>query len=146
MKLAQFFLKASRQQFLPVLVVSVSLFTGMAAHAQITPLGDSYTNSADPTTNYGANVLLDVDGATQTTYLQFPLSSIPAGASVSQATLKLYVNAVTTAGSFNVDYVNGSWEESTITYNKAPALGSLQVPFYRGGNYEHRATHGYARR
>lgn len=34
------------------------------------------------------------------------------------------MNAVTTAGSFNVDYVNGTWEESTITSSLAPALGS----------------------
>jgi len=37
------------------------------------------------------------------------------------------VNAVTTAGSFNVDYVNGSWSESTLTYNLAPALGTTIV-------------------
>jgi len=83
-----------------------------AAHAQITPLGDSYTNTAAATTNYGSKTLLDVDGASQTTFIQFNLASIPATASISQATLKLYVNTVTTAGSFNVDYVNGTWSES----------------------------------
>lgn len=90
------------------LLVFLGLFFWVGAYAQITPLGDAYTNSADPTTNYGAKTLLDVDGATQITYIQFNLASIPAGASVSQATLKLYVNAVTTAGSFNLDYVNGT--------------------------------------
>ena len=85
------------------------VFLWSAAYAQITPLGDSYINTATPTTNFGAKTLLDVDGATQTTYIQFNLASIPATASVSQATLKLYVNTVTAAGSFNVDYVNGSW-------------------------------------
>jgi hypothetical protein len=35
------------------------------------------------------------------------------GASIAKATLKLYVNAVTTAGSFNVDFVNGTWSEFT---------------------------------
>jgi hypothetical protein len=93
------------------------------AYAQVTPTGDSFTNTADPTTNYGATTLLDVDGATQITYIQFNLASIPSTASVSQATLKLYVNAVTTAGSFNVDYVNGTWAESTIDASNAPALG-----------------------
>lgn len=63
-----------------------------AAYAQITPSADAYTNTAAPTTNYGANVLLDVDGATQISYIQFNVSSIPASASVSEATLKLYVN------------------------------------------------------
>jgi len=95
-----------------------------SAYAQITPSQDAYTSSAAATTNYGSNVLLYVDGAKEITYIQFDLASIPSGASVSHATLKLYVNAVTTAGSFNVDYVNGTWAEGTITQNMAPALGS----------------------
>jgi hypothetical protein len=107
-----------------VSLLSLILLAWASAHAQLTPSQDSYTSSTDPTTNYGSNVLLYVDGAKETSYIQFNLASIPSGASVSQATLKLYVNAVTTAGSFNVDYVNGSWSEGTITYNLAPALGT----------------------
>jgi hypothetical protein len=45
-------------------------------------------------------------------------------ADITKGTLKLYVNAVTTAGSFNVDLVNGTWSESTITADLAPALGT----------------------
>jgi hypothetical protein len=108
-------------------VVLILALLSIAAKAQITPSADTYINTADPATNYGAKTLLDVDGATQITYIQFNFSSIPAGASVSQATLKLYVNAITTAGSFNVDYVNGMWSESTITSNLAPALGTTIV-------------------
>jgi hypothetical protein len=117
-------MKSRKLQLLPALVLFLSLFSGLTVHAQITPSADTYTNTATPTTNNGSKTLLDVDGATQITYIQFNLASIPAGASVSQATLKLYVNAVTTAGSFNVDYVNGAWAENTITSNLAPALGS----------------------
>ncbi len=105
-----------------LLLCSLGLFT---AHAQITPLGDAYTSSTDPTTNYGAATTLAVDGAKEASYIQFNLSSIPTGASVSQATLKLYVNSVTTAGSFEVYAVNGTWTESGLTYNLAPALGSV---------------------
>jgi hypothetical protein len=65
------------------------------AYAQITPLGDSFTNTADPNTNYGTQTLLYVDGAQTITYVQFDLASIPTTASISQATLKLYVNSVT---------------------------------------------------
>jgi hypothetical protein len=100
------------------------------AYGQITPSADAYTNSASPTTNYGANVLLDVDGATQAAYIQFNLASIPStytSADITKATLKLYVNTVPTAGSFNVDYVNGTWVENTITHNLAPALGTTIV-------------------
>jgi len=70
--------------------------------------------------------VLDVENS-QTTFIQFNLSSIPASytcADMTQATLKLYVNAVTAPGSFNVDYVNGTWTESTITADNAPALGT----------------------
>jgi hypothetical protein len=100
------------------------VFSSVMVYAQITPSADAYTNTADPTTNYGAATLLYVNGATEVTYIQFNLASIPPETLISHATLKLYVNAVPTAGSFNVGYVNGSWTESTITANLAPALGT----------------------
>src|SRR5580700_9211039 len=102
----------------------------MAAYGQITPSGDAYTNTATPTTNLGTKPVLDVESSSQTTYVQFDLSSIPTGytsASIAKATLKLYVNAVTAAGSFNVDYVSGTWTEKTITADLAPALGTTIV-------------------
>jgi len=110
-----------------VSLLSFVLLALTTAFGQITPSGDAYTNTVDPTTNYGAKILLDVDAATQTTYIQFNLASIPAtytSADITKATLKLYVNTVLTAGSFNVDYVNGTWAESTITSSLAPALGT----------------------
>jgi hypothetical protein len=117
-------MKTQKVQCFATVVLFLSLFVAIRAHAQITPTGDAYTNSATPATNYGAKTLLDVDAASQISYIQFDLSSIPSGASVSQATLKLYVNSVTTAGGFNVDYVNGSWSEGTIDYSNAPSLGA----------------------
>jgi len=111
-----------------ILLMGVSAIT---AFAQITPAADAYTDTASPDTNYGARALLDVGSPSQTTYIQFDLSSIPSGytgSSIAKATLKLYVNAVTMAGSFNVDYVNGSWSEGTITANLGPALGTTIVP------------------
>jgi hypothetical protein len=107
-------------------LLSLILLACRAAYGQLTPLGDSYTNTAAPTTNYGAKTALDVESS-QTTFIQFNLSSIPASytsADMTQATLKLYVNAVTAARSSNVDYVNGTWTESTITADNAPALGT----------------------
>jgi Chaperone of endosialidase/TGF-beta propeptide len=118
------FTQFTRSLFRNLPVVLTLLAAGTLASAQITPSADAYTNSASPTTNFGAGTLLDVDGASQLAFIQFNLASIPSGASVSQATLKLYVNAVTTAGSFNVDYVSSTWAENTITFDLAPALGS----------------------
>jgi hypothetical protein len=114
----------SKTQLAVLLLATLCLLTLPGAYAQITPLGDSYTSTADPTTNYGAQKTLNVDAAKEIAYIQFNLASIPTGASISQATLKLYVNSVTTAGSFNVDYVNGTWVEGTIDASNAPPLGA----------------------
>ena len=120
---------------LPVVFIqcAVVLLAALMSHAQITPAQDAYTNSATPTTNFGTATTLGVANTStsiQNAYIQFDLSSIPTGytgSNVAKATLKLYVNAVTTAGSFNVDFVNGNWSGKTITYNLAPALGSTIV-------------------
>jgi hypothetical protein len=117
-------MKNPRLQVLPSLFLLLCLFSCLEAYGQITPSQDAFTNTGSASTNYGANVLLNVSGAKETSYIQFNLASIPSGVTVSKATLKLYVNAVTTAGSFNVDYVNGSWAESTITSSLSPALGT----------------------
>jgi hypothetical protein len=122
--------KNSKMQSRFTTILLVTICGCMAAYGQITPSGDAYTDTATPTTNLGSKPLLDVESASQTTYIQFDLSSIPFGysrASIAKATLKLYVNAVTTAGSFNVDYVNGTWSEKTITAGLAPALGTTIV-------------------
>jgi hypothetical protein len=111
-------------------ILLVALCGCIAASAQITPSGDAYTNTATPTTNLGTKPFLDVESASQTSYIQFDLSSIPSGytsASIAKATLRLYVNAVTTAGSFNVDFINGTWSEKTITADLVPALGTTIV-------------------
>src|SRR5271156_388008 len=52
------------------LFVVLTLLASPTAFGQLTPSQDSYTNTADPTTNYGAQKLLDVDSS-QTTYIQF---------------------------------------------------------------------------
>jgi hypothetical protein len=112
-------MKNAKVQLRFVSLLSLILLAWSAVFGQVTPLGDAYTNTADPTTNYGAATLLYVDGAQAITYIQFDLASIPSTASISQATLKLYVNSVTTVGSFNLDYVNGTWAENTIDGSSA---------------------------
>src|SRR5208282_1079812 len=102
------------------------LFMSTATYAQITPSGDAYVNSAAGTTNYGTATTLDLSSA-DTSFIRFDLTAVPSsytGASVAKATLKLYVNTVTTTGSFNVDLVNGAWTEKTLDYSNQPALGT----------------------
>ena len=120
-------MKDSMKLSLSVVILLLTLGSVAMVQAQITPSADAYTNTATPATNFGAKTLLDVQSASQTSFIQFDLSSIPpgyTGANIAKASLKLYVNTVPTAGSFNVDFVNGSWSEKTITANLSPALGS----------------------
>lgn len=54
-----------------VLALLLTMGSLAGAYGQITPGADAYTNTATPTNNYGAKTLLDVDGASQITYIQF---------------------------------------------------------------------------
>jgi len=73
--------------------------------------------SAD--TNFGSAILLGV-APNAASYVRFDLSGVPAGASVSKALLRLYVDAVTAAGSFDVYEVDRAWSENTLTFNTQP--------------------------
>ena len=122
-------------------ILSLSLLAWTAAYGQFTPSngnavngvgGDTYTDGASTTrmTNYGNKPTLNVDSAaasTQAAYIQFDLSSIPPGAIISQATLKLYVNSVTAAGNFEVESVTGTWTENTLNYDSALALSLAPI-------------------
>jgi hypothetical protein len=101
--------------------------------------GDAGVNSAHPGVNYGALSNLYV-GNGNTTFLQFDLSSLPAGttsAQVSQATLTVFVNRVNTAGAVTVSPVTGSWGEYSVTSTSAPATGSSigSLPVSAAGEY-----------
>jgi len=58
-------MKNLKTQFAVLVLSTVCLWTG--AFGQLTPSGDSYTNTAAATTNYGAKTLLDVESM-QTTF------------------------------------------------------------------------------
>ena len=106
------------------------LVVATVSYAQLTPSDDAYVNSTAASTNYGTATALDVSSVADTTFIRFSLTAVPAsftGASIAKATLKLYVNSVTTAGSFNVDLVNGTWTEKTIMFSNEPALGAMLV-------------------
>ena len=45
-------------RFVRTKIVVLIVLSWSAAYAQITPSGDSYTNTATPTTNYGSKPLL----------------------------------------------------------------------------------------
>src|SRR5580704_7887798 len=106
--------------------IAVALLSTLSFGQATPPVGDTLTYSNNPNTNYGSYTALFVQkgSITSASYIKFNLATLPAGASVSKATLRLYVNQVAANGSFDVYQLNSSWSESALTYNNAPALGT----------------------
>ena len=89
---------------------------------QAPPMADAFALSARPNANYGNSAFLAVS-AGATSFMQFNLSTIPASATVSKATLRLYVNAVAGAGSFDIYEVDTPWAENPLNFTNTPATG-----------------------
>jgi len=91
--------------------------------AQLVPSVDTFVSASNPTLNYGTSPILVVQPGT-VVYMKFDLSSLPVGASVQLATLRLYVDALVTPGIFDVFPVLGPWSEDKLTYSSnLPGLG-----------------------
>jgi hypothetical protein len=96
------------------------------ASTTFTPGADSYVESNNPSNNYGSQTQLRADGSpTVRSYLRFNVQGL--GGAVTHATLRIYANS-SSSGGYNVQSVsNNTWEESTVTYNNAPAVGNVLV-------------------
>lgn len=94
----------------------------LSASAQAPPSADTMVLTSKPGQNFGASSILAVQKGT-TSLIQFNLSGVPAAASIQKATLRLYVDAVQTPGTFDVFPADGAWTEKTVTFQNAPTLG-----------------------
>jgi hypothetical protein len=106
-----------------VSVLSLPLLASLAMAQSAPPSADSYIRSSSAGSNYGTATTLQVRSG-YTSLLQFNLAPVPTGTTVAKATLRVYVDSVTTAGSFNVKPVNAAWTETGVTWTSAPALGT----------------------
>jgi hypothetical protein len=106
---------------------------------------DSYNSSFYNTTNFGVNQsLIIADSPTNGTngsykaLLQFDLTSIPAGSTITSALLSLYNDPTSafnsgqhsTAGgsnSFRIYRVTQAWSESTVTYSTSPGFTNTNI-------------------
>jgi len=121
------------------------LFTGLAAlpaavHAQNLPVAqDSYVVPSTAI-NYGASGTINVGSASGNLGLvQFDLSAFSQSGSIGKATLVLFVNKLSAAGTINVaEATNVAWTESTVTGLNAPSAGTsiaTGVPVATGSSY-----------
>ena len=91
--------------------------------------GDAHTQANTPNRNFGGNGNLQVT-TNANSYLRFDLSTLPPGATgndIAKATLRLWVNTVSTPGTFDIRRVTRAWDEATITANTAPTLGGADI-------------------
>ena len=103
-------------------VVCFVSFCTPLSFPQAPPSADSYVTTSMPSANFGNSAILPVQSGT-TSYLKLNLSAFPSHSKVAKATLRLYVDAVTSSGSFDVYAVTGNWSERGLTASNAPALG-----------------------
>jgi hypothetical protein len=97
----------------------VCAFAGCnSLRAQVAPLtDDAYVDSNNSSANFGGLPFIHI-GPTALGLLQFDLTRLPAGTTASQvsvATLRLFVDKVTAAGTFDLYTANGPWTESSVT-------------------------------
>ena len=100
-----------------------------AAWAQSTPLvGDAFFNPG-VASNFGATVNLNVGGIAQSQSLvQFDITKLPPGtvsSNVLVATLRLFVNKVSTPGTVNIYAASSAWSETAVNGLSGLAPGAL---------------------
>jgi hypothetical protein len=118
------------------LVAAAPLALGTTAFAatstevvKVAATDDAYTSSTRPNLNTGeADKLVTgrLDGDTMVSYLKFRLGSLPSGAKLVKAQIKLTNDAHHLPGTVKLSKVSSTtWSERTLTYRDAPAVGSL---------------------
>jgi hypothetical protein len=128
-----------------ILLLSLSTKSVSAQPGEVTlkPTDDTYVDSSNPNSNYGGQNYLqitnynsEINSAYESiVWLKFNLSSVPDGAVIDGAKLRLRTSSVT--GSFNVnaysgsDFLNASavvsWTELTLTYSNMPSYNTTSM-------------------
>jgi len=85
---------------------------------------DTYTDDQNPLQPMGAlpRVLVgNAGGTNQAGFVRFDLTPLPAGATVTQAFLRVFVNRASPAGTINIFELSGTWTEGTLTTANTPS-------------------------
>jgi hypothetical protein len=101
-----------------------ALLLPLMAYADTAPLvGDAHITIGS-SSNFGALPTINVGGATNSPGLfLFDLTNIPSGGTVVSATLRMFVNKVTTGGGIDISTANAPWTESSVNGIASPVPG-----------------------
>jgi hypothetical protein len=91
---------------------------------EFNPAADAFTMANRPTSNLGSATALRLDASPESnSYLRFDVQGLTG--TVSQATLRLYVQSSSSLGYEVRQVADNSWGELSINFSNAPALGSV---------------------
>ncbi len=89
-------------------------------------MADTYVNSSAPTANNGSKTTLRTDGSPiVNSYLRFTVSGITG--TVTRVRLLIFANSSLSSGINANAVADNTWDELTLTYNNAPAIGTKLV-------------------
>jgi large repetitive protein len=86
---------------------------------------DSWIDQGSPSNNFGSDQILKVKRETGSkamrALLRFTLPAVPAGCSVTAATLRLYAASAATGQTLQALRINAGWTENGVTWSNQPA-------------------------
>jgi len=130
-------ISSNRQFYALALAGVLSATTAWAFEAPL--IGDTtLTIGGRNSATAGAMATLSVDGS-HASLLQFDLGMLPAGTTANEiyaATLKVFVNRVTAAGSIRLLAINGAWSETQVPIvTLTPLPGAATIPISAKNSY-----------
>ncbi|WP_363320434.1 DNRLRE domain-containing protein [Pseudonocardia sp.] len=101
-------------------------------------VADSWILQDSASQNYGTDSILKVDsksGANSRALVRFGLPALPAGCTVTAATLRLNAASAVSGRTLQALPVTGGWAENTVTWATQPATGSPAATTTSGNGY-----------
>ena len=102
-----------------------------ASSSQVFANDDNHVDQSNPSSNQDPSHnhihIQSRAGDNQRGFVKFPMPSIPPNCQVASATLRLRVNSWDDNRDIEVQRVNGSWTENTITWNNQPGVAGAIV-------------------
>ncbi|MDB5184683.1 MAG: putative lipase/acylhydrolase, GDSL-like protein [Candidatus Saccharibacteria bacterium] len=106
--------------FFSVGTPSIWADTTTSTTVTLSPTADAFVNTSAKTTNYGKDAQLITSMSQYHSFVRFSTSSIPAGSTITAATLSLYSASSASSGGLRIHPEASTWNEATVTSANQP--------------------------